>query len=117
MWGLQERKQDGCWLPLHNVRSEEEGHRVLLGLPRERRVRKVAKTPGSGEDSGFICIAATVMEIAELSQALARARENAEGLGAKSRSRVLHQMLDEIAAGQGYCLRLRKQGAAPLIAR
>lgn len=50
------------------------------------------------------------MEIEEIKEALLKAKESSHGLDLKSRSKVLHAILDEIAKEKGYHLRLRKKG-------
>ncbi|MDD4767772.1 MAG: hypothetical protein PHF87_09415 [Desulfotomaculaceae bacterium] len=49
------------------------------------------------------------MKIEELRQALIRAKENSHGFDIKSKSKVLHSILDEIARQEGCYLRLRKK--------
>lgn len=62
-----------------------------------------------GRSKSYYCIAVTVMKIEELRQALIRAKENSHGFDIKSKSKVLHSILDEIARQEGCYLRLRKK--------
>jgi hypothetical protein len=48
------------------------------------------------------------LEVEELEAALARARETSADLALKERAKALHAALDEVAARQGYYLKLRK---------
>jgi hypothetical protein len=48
------------------------------------------------------------MEIEELEKTLSEAREKANGLTLKAKSKILHLLLDEIAQKKNYHLKLRK---------
>jgi hypothetical protein len=61
-----------------------------------------------GRSKSYYCIAATVLEIGELEEALTQAHKNSDGLEIKERSKVLHSILDEIAEQRNYFLKLRK---------
>jgi hypothetical protein len=61
-----------------------------------------------GRSKSYYCIAATVLEIEELKDALTTARKNANGLEIKGKSKFLHSVLDEIAQRKNYWLKLRK---------
>jgi NADH:ubiquinone oxidoreductase subunit D len=62
-----------------------------------------------GRSKSFYCIAATVLEIEEIKEALVRAKESSYGLDVKSKSKVLRSMLEEIGRQKGYYLGLRKK--------
>ena len=61
-----------------------------------------------GRSKTYYCIAATVMEIEELEAALKQARATAENLDLKGKSKLLHGILDGVAAKKQYLLKLRK---------
>jgi len=61
-----------------------------------------------GRSKSYYCIAATVFEIAELRDALDKARQESYGLDVKARSKVLRSVLNTIAGNRNYTLRLRK---------
>ena len=61
-----------------------------------------------GRSKSYYCIAATVLEIEELREALTRAKKESDGLDIKGKSKVLHSILDDIAGKKSYCLKLRK---------
>jgi hypothetical protein len=61
-----------------------------------------------GRSKTFYCIASTVLEIEELENALREAEKHVEGLNIKEKSKVLHQILDNIAERKNYYLKLRK---------
>lgn len=61
-----------------------------------------------GRSKSYYCIAATVLTIDELIEALALAKKQSNGLDVKEKSKILHSRLDDTASKKGYCLRLRK---------
>jgi hypothetical protein len=75
---------------------------------REGLLREMLRDFNDGRSKRYYCIAATVMEIEDLQQALIRARQESAGLDVKERCKVLHTILDEIADANRYCLHLRK---------
>lgn len=75
---------------------------------REQLLRKMLQEFNEGRSKSAYCIAATVLEIEELREALAKAEKNFNGLGIKEKSKSLHSELDKIALAKKYCLNLRK---------
>jgi len=75
---------------------------------RESLLREMLGDFNEGRSKSYYCIAATVLEPEELLGALSRAREESGGLDIRSRSKVLHRILDEIASKRGCRLKLRK---------
>lgn len=61
-----------------------------------------------GRSKSYYCIAATVMEIKELEEAVLKAKKDSNGLDVKNKSKILHNILDEIANKKMYKLKLRK---------
>ena len=61
-----------------------------------------------GRSKRYYCIAATVLEIAELETALTQAKMDPNRIDLKSASRILHSILDEIATSKHYSLKLRR---------
>jgi hypothetical protein len=61
-----------------------------------------------GRSKSYYCIAATILTPVELRDALDEARRKAAGADVKSRSKALHEALDNAAARNGRILRLRK---------
>ncbi|MFX4263637.1 DUF3795 domain-containing protein [Pelotomaculum propionicicum] len=76
---------------------------------REEILRDMLSNFNEGRSKSYYCIAVTVMKVEELKQALIRAKENSYGFDIKSKSKVLHAILDETAKQEGYYLRLRKK--------
>ncbi|SFI42005.1 Protein of unknown function [Tindallia magadiensis] len=77
---------------------------------REEILKDMLDNFNEGRSKSYYCIAATVMKIEELKEALIRAKEKSYGLDIKSKSKVLHFILDEIAKQEKYYLVLRKKG-------
>lgn len=61
-----------------------------------------------GRSKSFCCIAATVMDIQEIKEAIVLARDISSGADIKTKSKALHAILDKIARDKGYSLGLRK---------
>jgi hypothetical protein len=75
---------------------------------REHLIKEMVREFNEGRSKSYYCIAATVMEIGELEEALAKAHKKSDGLAIKEKSRVLHAILDEIAKKRNYYVKLRK---------
>ncbi|MDN7025088.1 DUF3795 domain-containing protein [Methanoculleus sp. FWC-SCC1] len=61
-----------------------------------------------GRSKSYYCIAATVLKLEDLEEALSRAREESGGLDIKAKSKILHRILDDVASRKDYHLKLRK---------
>jgi ACT domain-containing protein len=79
-----------------------------LQKEREKLLKAMLKEFNDGRSKSYYCIAATVMDIAELKRALADARMKSIGLDIKGKSGAMHSILDAIARKKGYNLTLRK---------
>ncbi len=77
-------------------------------IAREHLLKEMLEEFNEGRSKSYYCIAATVMEIGELENALDVAWKASAGLDKKGRARALHGALDAIAARKNYILRLRK---------
>jgi len=75
---------------------------------REHLLKEMLREFNEGRSKNYYCIAATVLEMEELKDALNKAREDSNGLEIKDKSKVLHSVLDEIAERKNYWLKLRK---------
>ena len=75
---------------------------------REKLLKEMLQEFNEGRSKRYYCIAATVLEIGELKAALSEARKESKGLGLKEKSRILHSILDALAARKNYFLKLRK---------
>ena len=88
----------------------ENGFDAYWKLQREREnlLEAMLSEYNEGRSKNYYCIAATVMEIEELKEALASAKRDTEGMDVKSRAKVLHGILDGIGEKKGYRIKLRK---------
>ena len=75
---------------------------------REKWLRKMLSEFNEGRSKSYYCIAATVLEISELQEAFEEAEKRAAGLPIKEKAKVLHGLLDAVAARKGYLLKIRK---------
>lgn len=87
----------------HGITAFEEAQKV-----REQLLMEMLQSFNEGRSKRYYCIAATVLEIEELEAALTEAKRDPAYKDIKSGSRVLHAILDEIAARNQFCLKLRK---------
>ena len=75
---------------------------------REQLLREMLEKFNEGRSKRYYCIAATVLEVDELREALAKVKNNSNGLEIKEKSKLLHFALNEIAKQKKYYLKLRK---------
>lgn len=75
---------------------------------REHLLKEMLTDFDEGRSRSFYCIAATVLAVEELREALTRARKESDGFDIKGKSKVLHLILADLAAKKGYRLTLRK---------
>ncbi len=77
-------------------------------IEREQLLKAMLAEFNEGRSKSFYSIVATIMDIQEIRQAVARARNESVGKDIKGRSKALHLIFDEIAEEKKYNLRLRK---------
>ncbi len=89
----------------------ENGFREYKRLQdiREELLKDMLDNFNEGRSKSYYCIVATVMKIEDIKEALVKAIESSYGLDIRSRSKVLHSLLDEIAQQNQYYLGLRKR--------
>ncbi len=75
---------------------------------REEILKDMLDNFNEGRSKSYYCIAATVMEIKELEEAVLKAKNDSNDLDVKGKSEILHKILDEIAYKKMYKLKLRK---------
>jgi hypothetical protein len=61
-----------------------------------------------GRSKSYYCIAATVLEIEELEIAIDEGKNRSVGHDIKGKAKILHKIIDDIAAQKSYVLKLRK---------
>ena len=99
----QKLEDDIAFIQKNGVAEFEKSQKT-----REQLLQVMLQQFNEGRSKSYFCIAATVLEIGELEEALEEATKRSEGLALKERSRLLHSMLDDIAARKDYNLNLRK---------
>jgi len=99
----QKLEDDIAFIRKNGVAEFEKSQKV-----REQLLQVMLQQFNEGRSKSYYCIAVTVLEIAELKEALDKATKGSEGLALKEKSKLLHSMLDDIAARKHYYLKLRK---------
>lgn len=116
-WGKKRqfgKKHDSfkCYQKLENDISfiQRKGIDAFVKTQEQRNklLRHMLKEYNEGRSKSYYCTAATVLEIGELSKSLIEADRISKGLDIKSRSKVLHSIVDEIAKQNMYVLKMRK---------
>ncbi len=74
---------------------------------RERLLKEMLHEFNEGRSKSYYCIAATVMEIEEIEEALKKAKKISGGMDIREKSGILHSILNEIARQRNYVLKLR----------
>jgi hypothetical protein len=75
---------------------------------RETLLLRLLGDYNEGRSKSYYCIAATVMDIDDLENALSEADIKSKSLDIKDKAKVMHSLLDAIALEKGYHLKLRK---------
>jgi hypothetical protein len=99
----QKLEDDIAFIQKKGVAEFEKAQKI-----REQLLKEMLQEFNEGRSKSYYCIAATVLEIEELKDALTKARKDSNGLEIKGKSKVLHSVLDEIAEQKNYWLKLRK---------
>ncbi len=99
----QKLQDNILFIKQHGVRAFEEAQEKRCKL-----LEEMLAGYDEGRSKSFYCIAATVLEIGELEQALASAAASSAGVETKDRARAMRRVLESIAKEKGYHLALRK---------
>ena len=75
---------------------------------RESFLKEMLDGFNDGRSKTYYSVAATVLPVDELQNALLKAQEKSDGKQSKEKSKVMHKVLEEISKQKGYCLKLRK---------
>lgn len=86
----------------YGVERLEEAEKV-----REQLLAIMLRDFNDGRSKTYYCIAATVLTVGQLRDALDTAEQQSAGCEAREGVRLLHAVLDEMAAGEGVPLKLR----------
>ena len=79
---------------------------------REQLLSEMLAEFNEGRSKSYYCIVATVMDIQEIAEAIAQARDISAGADKKTKAKALHAILDKIAEERNYILKLRKKSNA-----
>ena len=85
------------------VRAFEKEQKTREGL-----LRAMLLEFNDGRSRTLYSIAATVMQVRELKEAMAEARRKSRGADLKAKAAILRSLLESVARENGYCLKLRK---------
>jgi len=75
---------------------------------KEQLVTAMLDEFNEGRSKSFYCIAATVMDIQELKQAIDQARNESKGMDIKGKAKTFHSIINGVAAKRKYHLKLKK---------
>jgi hypothetical protein len=89
---------------------EKNGISEFEGIQKQREhiLKEMLRDFNEGRSKSYYCIAATVLDLEELKEAVARAKNESEGMDIKEKSKILHLILDAVALKNKYSLKLRK---------
>jgi hypothetical protein len=99
----QKLEDDIEYIKNNSVQAYNEQQKI-----RESILLRLLKEYNEGRSKSYYCIAATVMDINELENALAEADIESKPLDIKDKAKLMHSLLDAIALKKGYYLKLRK---------
>lgn len=99
----QKLEDDIDFIKVKGVKAYDEQQRI-----RESLLIRLLNEFNEGRSKSYYCIAATVMDIKELSSSLEEATARSKLLSIKDKSRIMHAILDSIALKKGYRLSIRK---------
>ncbi len=100
----QKLEDDIDFIQKYNLAEFRKSQKV-----REKLLWKLLDGFNEGRSKSYYCLAATVLEVDELKEALAEAGSSSSGLDIKEKARLLHSILDGIAMRKKYYLKLRKK--------
>ena len=99
----QKLETDILFIREHGVAEFEKQQKT-----REALLKEMLREFNDGRSKSYYCIAATVIEVDELQDALSIAKEQSKDMQIKEKSKTLHSLLDLVAIEKGYLLKLRK---------
>lgn len=102
----QTLEKDILFINKHGIKEFEKTQKQ-----REDLLREMLKDFNEGRSKSYYCIAATILEVEELKEALKEAKKEADGKNIKNikeKSKLLHSILDKLASEKKYHLKLRK---------
>jgi hypothetical protein len=102
----QKLEDDIAFIQKHGLDEFRKSQKV-----REKLLWKLLDGFNEGRSKSYFCLAATVLDLDELAEAVKEAAGSSKGLDIKERAKLAHSILDRIAEKKGYYLKLRKKPA------
>ena len=99
----QKLEDDISFILKYGVVEFEKQQRI-----REHLLKEMLREFNDGRSKSYFCIAATVLEISELQDALTKAKAQYKDMQPKEKAKVMHSILEFISDKKGYVLKLRK---------
>ncbi len=99
----QKLEEDISFIQEHGVVEFEEQQKI-----RENLLREMLRDFNDGRSKSYYCVAATVLGIDELREALAKAKRQSRDMQPKEKSRAMHSILESVSKEKGYTLKLRR---------
>jgi hypothetical protein len=99
----QKLEDDIQYIKNNGIKAYNEQQKI-----REHLLLRLLKEYNEGRSKSYYCIAATVMNIGELENALAEADIVSKSADIKEKTKFMHSLLDAVALKKGYYLKLRK---------
>ena len=99
-----QKLEDNITFITKNGLEEFEGQQKA----KEKLLREMLAEFNDGRSKSLYCVAATIMDPAEIKAALTKAREKSKGLALKDKANIMHMVLAEVAKENNYLLKLRK---------
>ena len=99
----QKLEDDIAFIQERGVEEFDKQQRFREGL-----LKEMLDGFNDGRSKSYYCVAATVLPVDELQNALLKAQEQSDGKQPGEKSKVMHQVLEQISKQKGYCLKLRK---------
>ncbi len=99
----QKLEEDIAFIQEHGVKEFERTQKI-----REDLLNEMLSEFNDGRSKNYFSVAATVLKINELVDALKKAKKQAVDKNIKEKAKILHSIIDEIANENGYLLKLRK---------
>ena len=99
----QKLEDDIIFIEANGIEAYDEQQRI-----RETLLIRMLSEFNEGRSKSYYCIAATVMDIDELKDALKEATGKSKLMSIKDKSKIMHSILDGIALKKGCHLKLRK---------
>ncbi len=100
----QKLEDDISFIGQHGIEEFEEQQ-----VAREALLKEMLSDFDDGRSKSLYCVAATVLDLKDLSSIIKEAKEHSEGKQPKEKSILMHSLLQHMSKEKGYLLKLRKK--------